>query len=335
MKSLIVFWFDVLLIISAIFFTAVSCQNKEAKVLPDNSKNVDSSTSLMFPNESLIPRTSAGALIKYGRELIVHTANYLGPKGTVAALTNGMNCQNCHLNAGRQLYANSFLTVAATYPRFAARRGKVESVELRVNDCMERSLNGKKLAFESKEMQAMVAYIKWIGSNVKENSKPAGAGTQQLEFLERPADSVKGRILFTKNCTACHGPDGAGMIAPDSSGYLNPPLWGPNSYNVSAGMFRLSKLAGFIKNNMPLGSTYKAPQLTREQAWDIAAYVNSQPRDHKTFTADWPDISTKPMDHPFGPYKDHFSEEQHKYGPYKAIVDSNKKLTGVKTGSLK
>jgi thiosulfate dehydrogenase len=36
------------------------------------------------------------SLATYGHELISNTSYYLGPKGKVAALTNGMNCQNCH-----------------------------------------------------------------------------------------------------------------------------------------------------------------------------------------------------------------------------------------------
>ncbi|MFZ9171713.1 MAG: hypothetical protein ACO210_07135, partial [Sediminibacterium sp.] len=39
-------------------------------------------------------------LVIYGQDLIAHTAKYLGPKGSVAQITNGMNCQNCHLQAG-------------------------------------------------------------------------------------------------------------------------------------------------------------------------------------------------------------------------------------------
>jgi thiosulfate dehydrogenase len=35
---------------------------------------------------------------------------------------------------------------------------------------------------------------------------------------------------------------------------------------------------------------------------------------------DWPDISKKPIDHPFGPYADGFSEKQHKLGPFKPIA---------------
>jgi thiosulfate dehydrogenase len=40
---------------------------------------------------------------------------------------------------------------------------------------------------------------------------------------------------------------------------------------------------------------------------------------------DWPDISKKPVDHPFGPYADAFTEKQHKYGPFKPIVEEQKK----------
>ena len=57
-------------------------------------------------------------LIKYGQELIAHTSEYLGPKGNVAHLSNGMNCQNCHLNAGTQPWGNNYFAVQANYPKF-------------------------------------------------------------------------------------------------------------------------------------------------------------------------------------------------------------------------
>jgi thiosulfate dehydrogenase len=118
----------------------------------------------------------------------------------------------------------------------------------------------------------------------------------------------------------CHGVNGEGVILPDSSAYTYPPLW-KNSYNISAGMYTLSKLAGFIKNNMPYGdANWQNPVLTSEEAWDVAAFVNSQPRPEKLFKADWPDISKKPFDYPFGPYKDSFTVAQHKYGPFEPII---------------
>src|SRR5688500_16762607 len=39
-------------------------------------------------------------LLRYGRELIANTSKYFGPAGIVAPIANGLNCQNCHLDAG-------------------------------------------------------------------------------------------------------------------------------------------------------------------------------------------------------------------------------------------
>jgi len=72
---------------------------------------------------------------------------------------------------------------------------------------------------------------------------------------------------------------------------------------------------------MPFGATWDAPQLTDEETWDVAAYVNSMPRPTKDLSSDWPDISKKPIDHPFGPYADQFDATQHKYGPFKPIQE--------------
>ena len=82
-------------------------------------------------------------LIQYGRDLIAHTADYLGPQGIVNPLSNGMNCQNCHLDAGSKPFGNNYSAVAATYPKFRARSGTAETIAKRVNDCFQRSLNGQ------------------------------------------------------------------------------------------------------------------------------------------------------------------------------------------------
>ena len=100
--------------------------------------------------------------------------------------------------------------------------------------------------------------------------------------------------------------------------------WGEESYNDGAGLYRISNFAGFVKYNMPFGTDYKNVVLTDEQAWDVAAFVNSQPRPHKDQKHDWKVISTKPTDFPFGPYADNFSERQHKYGPFNEIEMAKK-----------
>lgn len=271
------------------------------------------------PDSTEIPSGGKGDLIRYGKELVANTARYLGPKGKVAALTNGMNCQNCHLEAGTRLYGNNYSAVFATYPKFRERSGTIENIYKRVNDCLERSLNGKSLDTNSREMQAFSSYINWVGHHVPVNTRPAGAGITDLPFLTRAADPGKGWLLYTTQCQRCHGPEGEGMKAADSNTYVYPPLWGVHSYTTGAGLYRISRLAGYIKDNMPFGASHQQPQLTDEEAWDIAAFVNSRPRPEKKFKGDWPVLSGKPVDHPFGPYVDSFSERQHKFGPFGPI----------------
>jgi len=277
------------------------------------------------PDINLLPHDKEGELIRYGRELIVNTSTYLGPKGTIAALTNGMNCQNCHIEAGAKSFGNSFAAVASTYPKYRDRSGKIESIEFRIKECLERSLNGNTIDSNSKEMKAMVAYFKWIGKDVKHGEKPVGSGIVEIPFINRVADPQKGKNVFINNCQRCHGANGEGILFPDSTGYIYPPLWGEHSFNVSAGLYRISRLASFIKYNMPFDLTQSQPTLSDEDAWDVAAYIVSQPRTEKRFMYDWPKIETKPVDYPFAPYADAFSEQQHKYGPFLPIQQAKEK----------
>jgi thiosulfate dehydrogenase len=260
-------------------------------------------------------------LVLYGRELIAHTSDYLGPKGSVKSMSNGMNCQNCHLKAGTQPWGNNYFAVESTYPKFRARSGKIENQIKRVNDCFQRSLNGQALDSTGKEMRAILAYIQWLGIDVEKGVSPKGSGIFKLKLLNRACDPVKGAEVYVAKCQSCHQTDGGGLLATNGKSYTYPPLWGKNSYNVGAGLFRISNFAGYVKYNMPQGTTYEKPQLSDEEAWDVAAYVNSMPRPTKDLSGDWPKIAKKPYDHPFGPYADSFSEEQHKFGPYKPIKE--------------
>jgi thiosulfate dehydrogenase len=272
-----------------------------------------------------LPGGDEGNQIKYGRALIANTSNYFGPKGIISSAGNGMNCQNCHLEAGTKPWGNNYSAVYSTYPRFRERSGGLESIPRRINDCLQRSLNSEAIDSTSKEMQAIIAYMKWIGQHVKKGEKPKGAGITELSFLNRPADPEKGKKVFIQNCQRCHGANGQGEKDSFEVSYIYPPLWGPNSYTTAAGLFRLSRFAGYVKDNMPWGASHHNTQLSDEEAWDVAAFVNSQPRPIKIFKEDWPNIAAKPFDHPFGPYSDGFSEEQHKFGPFIPIIEARKK----------
>jgi thiosulfate dehydrogenase len=297
-----------------------------ATVSADRTVSVKSETDIWVAPDSLdVPDSPEGELIRYGRELVSHTALYLGPKGKVKSLTNGMNCQNCHLKAGTKPFGNNYASVKSTYPKFRARSGTIETVEKRVNDCIERSLNGSRLDETGKEMRSMVAYILWVGKDVPKDVVAKGSGIWDLKPIDRAADPVRGRAVYKKHCVQCHGSEGKGIRDERGLEWKYPPLHGDSSYNIGAGLYRLSRFAGYVKANMPYGISYDTPVLTDEESWDVAAYINSLPRPSKDLSNDWPDISRKPFDHPFGPYADAFPEAQHKYGPFDPIKKIQKK----------
>jgi len=299
-------------------------------LLDVDSPRVKSNSYWLPPDSTAIPMGEHGDLIRYGRDLIIRTSYYLGPKGKVKAMSNGMNCQNCHLNAGTKPFGNNYSAVSSTYPKYRTRSGKIETIERRINDCFERSLNGQSLADDSYEMKAIKAYIQWIGKDVEKGKTPKGVGLLEVDFLDRPANIDQGKIVYDKICVVCHGENGEGISLEDSSGYKFPPLWGEHSYNTGAGLYRLSRFAGYVKANMPQGVTYQTPQLTDEEAWDVAAYVNSLPRPIMDVRKDWPDVSKKPIDHPFGPFTDGFDEVQHKFGPFKPIEEKLRTADSIK-----
>lgn len=295
------------------------------------SRQVQATTPAKTPADSLwqAPESSSIAgvpdagLVRYGQDLISHTGYYFGPAGTIGRRQNGLDCQNCHLKAGQQPWGNNFGGVASTYPKFKERRGALESISQRIADCFERSLNGEAPDSTSREVRAMIAYMQWLGTGVPKGKKPAGSGIAVLPFMDRAADPDKGKRTYEAKCSRCHGPDGEGLKVNNARTYTYPPLWGANSYNTAAGFFRVARLAGFIRYNMPFGADYRKMELSAEEAWDLSAFINSQHRPVKDFPADWPDISLKPVDYPFGPFVDNFPAQTHKFGPFLPIVQAH------------
>ncbi len=314
---------------SGVQFSEGSDQNTQVanvESVPDSKALVNPEGMWTAPDWNLVSEEPNAEDIQYGRELVSNTSEFLGPNGKVRKMSNGMNCQNCHLQAGAAPLGNNYAAVASTYPKVRARSGQVEDIPKRINDCFERSLNGGTLASNSKEMIAMVAYMEWLGKEVTKGEKPNGTGLYEVPLLDRAADPIKGKTVYDRQCTSCHMEDGQGVFKPDSTGYLYPPLWGVNSYNDGAGLFRLSRFAGYVRANMPLGATFENPIISDEEAWDLAAYVNSMDRPKKDISMDWPDISKKPYDHPFGPFSDGFDEKAHKFGPFQAIKEAKASL---------
>jgi thiosulfate dehydrogenase len=282
------------------------------------------------PEIAKLPDSAWGKLVREGRELTVATYAHLGPKTADAAHRfsgNNMSCQNCHLEAGTKKFGLPFVGVFADFPQYRAREGEVGTLEDRINGCLTRSMNGRALPFDSHEMKAFVAYIKFLSDGRPIGSKTVGRGTGNLAELSRPADPVAGAKVFAQMCAFCHGGAGLGKRASDHAGYEFPPLAGPDSFNDGAGMARLISAAEFIHNNMPNGTSFDQPVLSESDAWDVAAYVASLKRPHKAdLEKDYPIRTEKPVDAGYGPYADGIETNVHKYGPFGPVRDKLKTM---------
>src|SRR5690348_4732149 len=281
------------------------------------------------PNPEKLASGAFRDTVLYGRKLFTETFAVIGPEVPLASMRysgNNLSCQSCHLQGGTQRFAIPMVGVYGLFPQYIARENEVRTLEERIEGCMQRSMNGRDLPVDGREMKALVAYIQFLSTGVPVGKALEGRGSPALPLLNRAADPKHGNAVYQANCAACHQPDGQGKRngAPgDAKGYMFPPLWGPDSFNDGAGMHRLIASASFIHANMPFGTHYDAPALSAEDAWDVAAYVNSQPRPHREhLDADYPDRSRKPADAPFPPFTDKFPLEQHVFGPFRPIMDA-------------
>ena len=227
------------------------------------------------------PAVADGDLIAYGYRLVTETFALIGPEAPDAAkhfAGNNLSCQNCHLDAGTKREGVPLVGVYKSYPKFSARSDRVISLAERIDECMTRSMNGRKLPDDSREMAAYLAYLRFIGEPEPQKIEPAPAPAAAL-----PGDAARGAEVFGRVCAICHQPDGLGTRlggASDARGYRFPPLWGPDSFNDGAGMDRFARAVGFIQRNMPRGVDPAHPQLTLQEAWDVTALLQSKSRPH-------------------------------------------------------
>lgn len=284
------------------------------------------------PSIDTLPDDDYGRLARYGHELTVRTFAVIGPEVKNKKMRysgNNLACASCHQENATKPFAIPWVGVTATFPQYRGREDNISSVEDRVNGCMQRSMNGKPLPLDSREMRAFVTYIHFLSRGIPIGAEIEGSATKAIKAPDRRADLVAGQAVFKAQCVACHGENGEGRrngVKGDAKGYLFPAVWGPDSFNNGAGMNRLLTAMRFIKHNMPQGVNYKAPLLTDEQAFDVAAYVLSQPRPIKAkLETDFPARWNKPIDAAFPPYVDGAPADQHKYGPFAPLAEMARK----------
>ena len=227
---------------------------------------------LRAPDGTAPPEGELGRSIRRGHALLVATRDSLPEH-----VGNALRCTSCHLDDGRRPGSIPFTGVYARFPQYRSRVAAVQRLEDRINDCFERSMNGRALAFDDPAMRDMLAYFAFVSRGIAVGDSVAGQGVTLGTALT--GDTVAGAAYFVTACARCHGPSGDGTA-------IAPPLWGPRSFNIGAGMARLRTLTGFIHASMP----FDGPGTTSEaDAVNVAAYIAAQSRpDFPGKERDWP-----------------------------------------------
>jgi thiosulfate dehydrogenase len=246
-------------------------------------------TAWEFPKNPLVDTTLDDSRlsndIRWGFRLFTNT-----PAEAPRFVPGKISCSNCHLNAGQRERALPLIGVAAMFPEYNRRSGRLYTLNDRIVDCFFRSQNatgpvadGKTDKAQdslptqtTKEVLALAAYISWLARGYEMGQTLSWRGQNVIDEKNRIAvdklDSTRGEALFMERCVNCHGQDGQGVAIGEKKAA---PLWGPDSWNDGAGAARIYTLAGMIRYMMP----YTAPgTLTDEEAQQLAAFINSKPR---------------------------------------------------------
>jgi hypothetical protein len=121
----------------------LSCSGERARAKAEEPRGTDQTGSAAIefapPSPETIPGSQLGEQIRLGYQIIVNTQEYARPY-----VGNRLNCTNGHLDSRLNPNAASFVVLAAVYPEYRARNARVNTLADRINECVERSLNGER-----------------------------------------------------------------------------------------------------------------------------------------------------------------------------------------------
>jgi thiosulfate dehydrogenase len=222
------------------------------------------------------PPGELGEMVKLGEDIIMHTDSHPLTKDLVGAK---MTCNSCHLEGGKGKAIGTFMGTATAFPAYSKREKTVQTLQDRINNCFMRSMNGKRPIIDTKASIAMAAYVTWLSEGLPMKMNPDKPVTpyytgqwpdKNLVPLVKAAthdNYLRGKKVYAERCASCHGAKGQGVGS-------FPPVWGDGSYNSGAGMSNPVQMAGWVKQNMPLGDA----NLSNEETVDVSLYVDAQPR---------------------------------------------------------
>lgn len=229
------------------------------------------SSRVATPDLAKLPQDKYGDLVRQGHQIFTNT-----PKHAGRYTGNALSCGNCHLDAGRRPHSAPMWAAWGMYPAYLKKNDRVVTFEERIQNCFRFAMNGIAPPLDSPEVRAIVAYSQWLATGRPAGVELPGRGFPTIARTGSDPNPLRGKTVYAERCASCHGDNGEGQQ--DASGnYLRPPVWGIHSFNKGAGLYQIDLLAGFLKANMPFGN----PNLTDQQALDLAAWINLQER--------WPD----------------------------------------------
>lgn len=253
---------------------AASLRQGEDAAIPRGEKSTwqpraQNPDDFMPPPESALPaKTQDAAAVVLGENIFTNTPRYAPQYAG-----NALSCRNCHTDRGRNPLSSPMWAAVPQYPKYRSKNGTVNTLSMRIAGCFRYSENGTPPPADGKEMVALISYMHWLATGLPSGIKPKASGYPALHAPRSEPNRERGKTVYTARCAVCHAGSGQGSTV--AGARVIPPLWGAESYNWGAGMHAVDKAAAFIYANMPFGA---GGTLTQQQAWDVAAWIDSQPR---------------------------------------------------------
>jgi thiosulfate dehydrogenase len=244
--------------------SAILFSGRMSSFASQNARDVaDSAKSWAAPDPATIPEGPMGDSIRLGLRVFNDT-----PKNAAAYVGNKMSCGHCHIASGTVAGGSPLVGVPGMFPVYRDREKAVVTFEERIEQCFQRSEHGHRVPNDDPIMVGLVAYAQWLSKDQVTGHPFPGRGLVKLPELN--GDRERGSQIYALQCALCHGVNGAGK--PNAI----PAVWGPDAYDDGAGMNDVAKMAAFVQHNMPQTDP---GSLTPQQAYDVAAFINSKPHE--------------------------------------------------------